>query len=109
VRDYNAAKFDVASGEFSDVIHYYPMDDMAAQRSFTWARSPTRQKSYSDAVKAYNAVLEGFPATPRLRRAIAQGLALLAMNKREAGITGLRSLISHRKPRSRAGKIQLNG
>ncbi len=24
VRDYNAAKYEVASGEFQDVIHYYP-------------------------------------------------------------------------------------
>ena len=29
LRDFNAAKYSVASGEFQDVIHYYPMDELA--------------------------------------------------------------------------------
>jgi TolA-binding protein len=48
VRDYNTAKYDIAAGEFQDVLHFYPLDDLA-QHTFIWARltssttsSPTR-------------------------------------------------------------------
>ena len=34
LRDYNAAKYPVATGEFQDVIHYYPMDDLAGSAQF---------------------------------------------------------------------------
>jgi tol-pal system protein YbgF len=94
VRDYNAAKYDVASGEFQDVIHYYPMDDMAGTSQFYLGEIAYRQKSYADAVKAYNAVLEGFPGNTKAPAAqLRKGLSLLQMNKKDAGITELRLLI----------------
>jgi tol-pal system protein YbgF len=94
VRDYNAAKYDVASGEFQDVIHYYPMDDMAGTAQFYLGEIAYRQKSYADAVKAYNAVLEGFPGNTKAPAAqLRKGLSLLQMNKRDAGISELRTLI----------------
>jgi tol-pal system protein YbgF len=94
VRDYNAAKYDVASGEFQDVIHYYPMDDMAGTAQFYLGEIAYRQKSYTDAVKSYNAVLEGFPGNSKAPAAqLRKGLALLQLNKKDAGITELRSLI----------------
>jgi tol-pal system protein YbgF len=94
VRDYNAAKYDVASGEFQDVIHYYPMDDMAGTAQFYLGEIAYRQKSYTDAIKAYNAVLEGFPGNTKAPAAqLRKGLSLLQMNKKDAGITELRSLI----------------
>jgi TolA-binding protein len=111
VRDYNAAKFDVASGEFQDVIHYYPMDDMAGTAQFYLGEIAYRQKSYSDAVKAYNAVLEGFPGNTKASAAqLRKGLALLQMNKREAGITELRSLIKRhpQTPEAAQAKSKLN-
>jgi tol-pal system protein YbgF len=94
VRDYNAAKYDVASGEFQDVIHNYPMDDMAGTAQFYLGEIAYHQKNYADAVKAYNAVLEGFPGSTKASAAqLRKGLSLLQMNKREAGIAELRSLI----------------
>ena len=94
VRDYNAAKYDVASGEFQDVIHYYPMDDMAGTAQFYLGEIAYRQKNYADAIKAYNAVLEGFPGNTKAPAAqLRKGLSLLQMNKKDAGITELRSLI----------------
>jgi tol-pal system protein YbgF len=94
VRDYNAARYDVASGEFQDVIHYYPMDDMAGTAQFYLGEIAYRQKSYADAIKAYNAVLEGFPGNTKAPAAqLRKGLSLLQMNKKDAGITELRSLI----------------
>jgi len=94
VRDYNAAKYGVAIGEFQDVIHYYPMDDLAGTAQFYLGEIDYRKKNYSDAVKAYNAVLEGFPGNAKAPAAqLRKGLALLQMNKREAGITELKLLI----------------
>jgi tol-pal system protein YbgF len=94
VRDYNAAKYDVASGEFQDVIHYYPMDELAGTAQFYMGEIAYRQKSYADAIKAYNAVLEGFPGSTKAPAAqLRKGLSLLQMNKKDAGITELRLLI----------------
>jgi tol-pal system protein YbgF len=94
VRDYNAAKYDVASGEFQDVIHYYPMDNMAGTAQFYLGEIAYRQKSYADAIKAYNTVLEGFPGNTKAPAAqLRKGLSLIQMNKREAGITELKLLI----------------
>jgi tol-pal system protein YbgF len=94
VSDYNAAKYEVASGEFQDVIHYYPMDDLAGTSQFYLGEIAYRQKNYADAVKAYNAVLEGFPGNAKAPAAqLRKGLALLQLNKKEAGITELRLLI----------------
>jgi tol-pal system protein YbgF len=94
VSDYNAAKYEVASGEFQDVIHYYPMDDLAGTSQFYLGEIAYRQKNYSDAVKAYNAVLEGFPGNAKAPAAqLRKGLALLQLNKKEAGITELKLLI----------------
>jgi TolA-binding protein len=78
VRDYNAAKYDVASG--------------TAQ--FYLGEIAYRQKSYADAIKAYNTVLEGFPGNTKAPAAqLRKGLSLIQMNKREAGITELKLLI----------------
>jgi len=94
VRDYNAAKYEVASGEFQDVLHYYPMDDLAGTAQFYLGEIAYRTQNYADAVKAYNAVLEGFSGSPKAPAAqLRKGLALLQMNKKEAGIHELRLLI----------------
>ena len=94
VRDYNAAKYEVASGEFQDVIHYYPMDDLAGTAQFYLGEIAYRQKAYADAVKAYNAVLEGFPGSAKAPAAqLRKGLALIQMGKKDAGVTELRQLI----------------
>ena len=94
VSDYNAAKYEVASGEFQDVIHYYPMDDLAGTSQFYLGEIAYRDQKYSDAVKAYNAVLESFPGSAKAPAAqLHKGLSLLQINKRDACINELRLLI----------------
>jgi tol-pal system protein YbgF len=94
VRDYNAARYEVAAGEFQDVLHYYPLDEMAGNAQFYLGEIAYRQKNFSGAVKAYNAVLEGFPGSPKAPAAqLRKSLALLQMDKKEAAITELRLLI----------------
>jgi tol-pal system protein YbgF len=112
VRDYNAARYEVATGEFQDLIHYYPLDDLAGTAQFYLGEIAYRQQSYSDAVKSYNAVLEGFPGSPKAPAAqLRKGLALLQMNRKDAGITELRLLIKRhpQTPEAAQARTKLNG
>jgi TolA-binding protein len=112
VRDYNAAKYEVATGEFQDVIHYYPLDDLAGQSQFYLGEIAYRQQNYPDAVKAYSAVLEGFPGSQRAPAArLRKGLSLLQMNKKDAGIRELRILIQRhpQTPEAAQARTKLNG
>ncbi len=111
VRDYNAAKYTVATGEFQDVIHYYPLDEMAGTAQFYLGEIAYRQKNFDDAVKSYNAVLEGFPGNTKAPAAqLRKGLALLQLNKKQAAITELRQLIKRhpQTPEAAQARTKLN-
>jgi tol-pal system protein YbgF len=112
VSDFNAAKYPLATGEFQDVIHYYPLDNLAGSAQFYLGEIAYRQKNYDDAIKAYNVVLEQFSGNAKAPAAqLHKGLALLATNKREAGIHELRSLIQRypQTPESAQARAKLNG
>ena len=112
VRDYNAAHYDVAAGEFKDVLTYYPNDDLAGTAQFYLGEIAYHQQNYADAVKAYNAVLEGFPGSPKAPAAqLKKGLSLLQLNKKEAGIHELRTLIQRhpQTPEAAQARTKLNG
>jgi tol-pal system protein YbgF len=111
VRDYNAAHYNVAAGEFQDVLHYYPLDDLAGNAQFYLGEIAYHQQDYPDAVSAYNAVLEGFPGSSKAPAAqLRKGLALLQMNKRDAGIHELRLLIQRhpQTPEAVQARTKLN-
>lgn len=112
VRDYNAAKYDLASSEFQDVIHYYPTDDTAGQAHFYLGEIAFHNQRYSDAVKAYNAVLEGFSGSPRAASAqLHKGFAMLQLkDRRDAGVHELRQLIQRRPqtPEAAQAREKLN-
>jgi tol-pal system protein YbgF len=94
LRDFNAAKYSVATGEFQDVIHYYPLDDLAGSSQFYLGEIAYRQKDYPTAVSAYNAVLEGFSGSPKAPAAqLHKGFALIEQGKKDAGIHELRQLV----------------
>lgn len=94
LRDYNAAKYSVADGEFQDVVHYYPMDDLAGAAQFYLGEIAYRQEHYDDAIKDYNGVLEGFSGNPKAPAAqLHKGYALIQQGKRDAGIHELRLLV----------------
>ena len=101
LRDYNAARYDVAASEFQDVIHYYPLDEMAGSAQFYLGDIAYRRMKFSEAVKDFNAVLEGFPGSPKAPAAqLRKGMALLQMkDKKDAGVHELRLLIQ-RHPQS---------
>jgi TolA-binding protein len=112
VRDLNAAKFDVAAGEFQDVIHFYPLDDLAGSAQYYLGEIAYRQNKPAEAVKAYTAMLESFPGSPKAPAAqLHKGLALLQMNRKDAGIHELRLLIQRHPatPEAAQARVKLNG
>jgi TolA-binding protein len=111
LRDYNAARYTVAAGEFQDVVSYYPQDDLAGSAQFYLGEIAYRQMDYPGAVKAYNAVLESFSGSPKASAAqLRKGLALIQMNKRDAGIHELRLLIQRhpQTPEASQARSKLN-
>jgi tol-pal system protein YbgF len=111
LRDYNTGRFQVAQGEFQDVLTYYPQDDLAGNAQFYLGEIAYQQKEYADAVKAYNAVLEGFAGSPKAAAAqLHKGLALLQQGKRDAGIRELRALIQRhpQTPEATQARNKLN-
>ena len=111
LRDYNTGRYQVAQGEFQDVLTYYPQDDLAGNAQFYLGEIAYQQKDYAGAVKGYNAVLEGFSGSPKAAAAqLHKGLALLQMGKRDAGIRELRALIQRRpqSPEATQARNKLN-
>lgn len=111
LRDFNAARYSVAAGEFQDVAHYYPLDDLAGSAEFYMGEIAYRKKDYAEAINYYNAVLEGFSGSPRAPAAqLHKGFALLHEDKKEAGIHELRVLIQRhpQTPEAAQARSKLN-
>ena len=111
VRDYNAAHYDVASGEFQDVLHYYPNDDLAGNAQFYLGEIAYHQQNYADAVKNYNVVIETFPGSPKAPAAqLRKGLSLIELGKKDTGIHELRTLIQRhpQTPEASQARSKLN-
>ena len=71
------------AGEFQDVVHYYPLDELAGTAQFYLGEIAYQQKDYATAINEYNAVLEGFSGNAKAPAAqLHKGFALLATNKR---------------------------
>jgi tol-pal system protein YbgF len=112
LRDYNTARYDVAAGEFKDVLTYYPQDDLAGNAQFYLGEISYKQGDYAGAVKAYNAVLEGFSGSSKAPAAqLHKGQALIKSGKRDAGIRELRALIQRhpQTPEATQARAILNG
>jgi tol-pal system protein YbgF len=112
LRDYTSARYDVAGGEFSDVIKYYPQDDLAGNAYFYQGEIAYRKGDYPTAIQNYDAVLEQFSGSPKAPAAqLRKGLAELASNQKDAGIRDLRSLITRypQTPEAAQARSRLNG
>jgi TolA-binding protein len=112
LRDYNAARYDVAASEFQDVVHFYPLDEMAGSAQFYLGDIAYRKMKFSEAIKDFNAVLEGFPGSPKAPAAqLRKAFALLQMkDKKDAGVHELRLLIQRhpQSPEAAQARTKLN-
>ena len=112
VRDYNAAHYSVAASEFQDVMHFYPMDDLAGTAQFYLGEIAYHQGDFTNAISAYSSVLDKFPGNPKASAAqLRMGLALIQTNKKDAGIRELRQLIQRhpQTPEATQARSKLNG
>jgi tol-pal system protein YbgF len=112
LRDYNSARYDLAAGEFGDVLKYYPNDDLAGNAQFYLGEIAYRQGKYADAIKAYNVVLQQFSGNPKApTAALRKGEAELSLDQRDNGIRDLRALIARypQTPEAAQARSRLNG
>jgi tol-pal system protein YbgF len=100
LRDYNAAKNDLAKQEFSDYVKFYPNTDLAGNAYFYLAELAYKQGNFQEAVKNYDQVLQNFPTGSKAASSeLKRGLALIELGKKDDGIAQLRHVIQ-RYPRS---------
>jgi tol-pal system protein YbgF len=100
LRDYNAAKYDLAQQQFADYMKFYSNTDLAGNAQFYLADIEFRQQNFQAAVRDYDKVLEQYPGGNKAPAAqLKKGLALLQLGEKDAGVRELNSLIQ-RYPRS---------
>ena len=100
LRDYNAAKYDLATQEFGDYIKYYPNTDLAGNAQFYLADLEYRQNDFESAVRDYDKVLEQYPGGNKASAAqLKKGMALAKLGRRSEAVKEYQSLIQ-RYPRS---------
>jgi tol-pal system protein YbgF len=100
LRDYNAAKNDLAVQEFGDYLKYYPSTDLAGNAYFYLAEIQFRQANYQEAVKNYDQVIQNFPTGNKAASAeLKKGFALVELGQKDDGINALRHVIQ-RYPKS---------
>src|SRR5207253_4899620 len=100
LRDYNGAKNDLASQEFTDYIKFYPNTDLAGNSYFYLAEIQFRQGNYQQAIQNYDLVLQNFPSGNKAAAAqLKKGFALIELGQKNAGIQELRHVVQ-RYPRT---------
>ena len=100
LRDFNAAKNDLATQEFGDYIKYYPNTDLAGNAYFYLADIAFRTGNYAQAAKDYDQVLQNFPSGNKAAAAqLKKGYALIELGQKDEGVAELRHVIQ-RYPRS---------
>ena len=94
VRDYNGAKNDLATQEFSEYIKFYPNTDLAGNCYFYLGEIQFRQGNYQQAAQNYDQVLQNFPSGNKAASAeLKKAFALIELGKQDDGVGELRHLI----------------
>jgi len=100
LRDYNAAKYDLAVQEFADYLKFYSNTDLVGNAQFYLADIEYRQGNFQKAIQDYDKVIEQYPEGNKAAAAqLKKGYALLNTGQKDAGTRELRALIA-RYPRS---------
>ncbi len=112
VRDYNGAKYDLATSEFADVVKFYPQSELSGNASFYLGEVAYRQGLYPAAIRNYDIVLEQFAGSGKAPAAqLRKGEAELASSQHDAGVRDLRALVQRypASPEGAQARSLLNG
>ncbi|MEO8735536.1 MAG: outer membrane protein assembly factor BamD [Edaphobacter sp.] len=110
--DYMAAKYPLATSEFSDVTKFYPDNPLSGNAYYYQGEIDYRAGRYSAAVKNYDKVLEQYPASNKVPVShLHKGNALIASKQNAAGVRELRSLIQRfpNSPEAMQARSKLSG
>lgn len=92
--DFNGAKYTLASGEFNDVIKFYPDSNLAGNSYFYLGEIEYKAGRFASAAKNYDKVMEQYPGNSKTAVSqLRKGESLLGMKQTDAGVRELRSLI----------------
>jgi len=94
LRDYTAGKNDVATGEFSDYLKFYPNTDLAGNCYYYLGEIQFRAGNYQQAVQSYDQVLQNFPSGNKAASAqLKKGFSLIELGKQDDGVAELRHVV----------------
>lgn len=112
LNDYMAAKYNVASSEFGEVVKNYPDNPLSGNSYYYQAEINYRSGRYADAIKAYDAVINNYPASNKVPVSrLHKGMALIALKQRDEGVRELRLLIQRfpNSPEAMQARSKLSG
>jgi tol-pal system protein YbgF len=110
--DYMAAKYALASSEFGDVVKNYPDNPLSGNAYYYQAEIDYRGGRYAAAITAYDSVLEKYPDSNKVPVShLHKGMALVALNQKDAGVRELRTLIQRfpNSPEAMQARSKLSG
>ncbi len=110
--DYMSAKYALASSEFGDVVKNYPDNPLAGNSYYYQAEIDYRGGKYADAIKAYDSVLQQYSDSNKVPVAhLHKGMALIALNQKDAGVREFRTLIQRypNSPEAMQARSKLSG
>jgi tol-pal system protein YbgF len=110
--DYMAAKYALASSEFGDVVKNYPDNPLSGNAYYYQAEIDYRGSRYAAAITAYDSVLEKYPDSNKVPVShLHKGMALVALNQKDAGVREFRTLIQRfpNSPEAMQARSKLSG
>jgi len=106
-RDMTGGNYDLALGEFTDYLKYFPGLDHAQEAQFNIGRIYFQQEKFEDAVKAFDAVLEKYPTNRRTSDArFMKGKALVKLDRRDDAAKEFRAVIARERGTDIADQAQ---
>jgi tol-pal system protein YbgF len=109
--DYMAARYPLATTEFSDLVKAYPDDTLSGNANFYLGEISLRTQKPTSAVKYYDRLLERYPDNNKIPAAhLHKAEAMISMKQTEAGVRELRALIQRfpNSPEAAQARLKLS-
>jgi tol-pal system protein YbgF len=102
---FRGGKFEAARAEFSSYLERYPKTDLADNAQFWLGECYYSEKSYRQAIGAYEKTIKDYPKSDKVSSALLkQGMAFLEMGDKTAGKILLKKVVKG-YPQSNQAKI----